>query len=142
MNLRAKQCVQQHIAVVAEVIVAAHGRGGQDQLAGEAVTGRHCSGQARVIGLKTAPGYQRVGAFGQGFAEQEFQFAQLVAAAAETGQVIALDVEIAAIEIGQAAQSGQFLDRGRAFKQGHPWVGGQRGIKKIQVVGHEGSLME
>jgi hypothetical protein len=39
-----------------------------------------------MIGLKTAPGHQGIGTFGQGFAEQEFQFAQLVATAAKTGQ--------------------------------------------------------
>ncbi|MCY1460397.1 hypothetical protein D9M71_779530 [compost metagenome] len=49
---------------------------------------------------------------------------------------------MAAIEFGQAAQAGQFLDRGRAFEQGHPGVRGQRGIKMSQVVGHEGSLVE
>ncbi|MNF99352.1 hypothetical protein D3C84_822450 [compost metagenome] len=95
-----------------------------------------------MIGLKAAPGHQCIGAFGQGFAEQEFQFAQFVATAAETGQVVALDVEVAAIEFGQAAQAGQFLDRGRAFEQGHPGVRGQRGIKMSQVVEHEGSLVE
>ncbi|MNX95938.1 hypothetical protein D3C86_1282350 [compost metagenome] len=142
MDLRAKQCIQQHIAVVAKVIVSAHGRGREDQLAGQAVTGRHGRGQPCMIGLKTAPGHQRVGAFGQCFTQQKLQFAQLVATTTEPGEVIAFDIEVATIEFWQLAKAGQFLDRCRAFKQGRPWIGSQCSIKMIHVVGHGGSLVE
>lgn len=140
MNLCAKQSIEQYVAVMTKIIIAAHRRRSQNKLAGQAVAGRDGGGQPGVIGLKTAPGNQCVGAFGQCFAKQEFKFAQFVTTTAKAHQVIAFDVQIAAMQLGGPAQAGQLLNRCRAFQQRHSRVSSQRSFQLIQVVRHDGSL--
>ena len=140
MNLCTKQAIEQYVAVMTKIVIAAHRRRGQDKLAGQTLAGRDGGGQPGVIGLKTTPSNQCIGAFGQCFAKQEFKFAQFVATTAEAHQVIAFDVQVAAMQLGCPAQAGQLLNRCRAFQQRHSGISSQRSFQLIQVVRHGGSL--
>src|SRR3981189_939940 len=94
MNGRAKQRVEQDVAAMHVIVIGSGGGSGQDQLAGKACLGGSRSGKAGMIGLACADRDDRVCAASDGFAKQEFEFSELVAAATQAVPIVTLDVDI------------------------------------------------
>ncbi len=92
----AEQMIQKRIAVGLVKIIGPHPF--QNTLTAHAATGRGGGGLADMIGLRTAGGDDRRRALRFGFGNQEFKFADLVAAECETGAVVALDPDIGSAE--------------------------------------------
>ena len=105
VDARAEQAVELDVATQFVVGAAPGHHAGQHQFAGETQLRRGGGGLAHVVRLHAAGGDHRVGATGQGFGQQEFQLARLVAAEAEPRAVVALDQEARASKrFGQARQ--------------------------------------
>jgi hypothetical protein len=119
-QLAAHQPVQQHIARAHIVDRIGLDPLFQDDLAGHAVDGR-CGGRlAHVVRLHGALGHQGVGAGLQGRAQQEFQFAGLVAAAGQAGAVVALHPELG-LAAERLAQPGHGLQRRGQMGEAGAW---------------------
>ena len=99
MNDRAEQTVEQNIAVVDVVAVLDRHETRKHQFAFHAHARRSGSGQPGMIGLSAADGDDCVGAGRLSLSEEKLQLPELVATAAQTVKVFALDVDIGAAEL-------------------------------------------
>ncbi|MNF69949.1 hypothetical protein D3C84_518470 [compost metagenome] len=91
LQLRAKQLVEQHIAVEFVIHISLGDRARQDQFAGDAQACAGCGGQARMVGLHAADSNDRINAGLLRRPDMEFEFAQFVAATAQQHVIVALE---------------------------------------------------
>ena len=110
MQARAEQAVEQHVPIV-QIGFSGMAATTQDQFAIQAQPGAGGCGLARMVRLQGTYGENRVGAQRLRLAKQELQLAQLVAAQAEAGEVVALDVKPRSAEMRRQVR--QRLDRRR-----------------------------
>ena len=113
VNRRAQEIVQEQIAV-------GHGgeRSAQRQVTREPKRSRSSRGLTAVVGLRRARRNHGVAALRDGFRQQKFELARLVAAECEPGEVVALDPKSRATEA--PGQPPHLHERGREKTQRAP----------------------
>ena len=106
----AHETVEQDVAGIEVLGVVGFDAVFEDGGAAQAELGGDGGGLADVVGLDGALGDEVVGAAGEGVAGEVFELADLVAAAAHAGEIVALDVDGGAAE--DAGEVGKVLDGG------------------------------
>ena len=131
-HVGAEEAHQQVVALHLLVVDAAHRPQDQVQLEAQAgAGGRHLPA---VVGLHGGAGDDHLGALLQGVGQGELEHARLVAAEGQARQVVALDEDVGAAELG--AEPGHRLQgRGAHRGQPHPGQGRQGGLELALPVG-------
>jgi hypothetical protein len=119
MEAGTEQTIEEDIAISPVGLVVAGHEFGQDQFALQAGASRRSGGQAGVIRLASAGGDEGVAALVEGFAEEEFELSQFVAAAAEAHEVVAFYVDAGRVCLcgEETLEPFETLDRGGAFQE-------------------------
>ena len=98
-------------------------------------------GLPAVVGLHRAGGQQGVAALGQRIRQQQFQLARLVAAARQTGLVVAFDLEAGNLKLEAGVRwRSVSLRRGRGWSG--VWEEGERIAREMGIQGHQAPRIE
>ncbi|GDY61229.1 hypothetical protein SAV14893_006220 [Streptomyces avermitilis] len=103
---------------VAGAVRGAVGSAGEDEYDVESQAGAGGRGEAGVVALRGAGGDQGVRACREGGADGPFQFADLVATAAQADEVVPFDPEVVLAEAQCRRQTGHGLQRCGPRRQG------------------------
>src|SRR5580700_5079804 len=97
MDASAEKVVEQDVAISIIFVSSARHHAGEDKFARQTQLGGRGGRQASEVRLPTAGGDDRVSACRGGIAQQELKLSQLVAAAAERHEIVALGIHSDAI---------------------------------------------
>ena len=85
-----------------------------------------------MVGLNRASGHQHVSAGFNGISDQKLEFAGLVAATFEAGQVISLDPQLLAVQL--STEIFQPVNRRWQLRQRSPWPSGQFKQQFVDII--------